>query len=54
MGNVTADKIRGSHHAFYRETERGSNAIPKMKLSLQSNVPVTVIYTLPIVYDARN
>lgn len=54
LGNVTNVKIRGPHSALEREAERVINAIPKMKPGLQGNVPVGVIYTLPIVYDARN
>lgn len=54
MGNVTTMKIRGQHNALEREAERVINAIPKMKPGLQRNIPVGVIYTLPIVYDARN
>lgn len=53
-GNVTDVKIRGPHHALENEAKRVINKIPKMQPGLQRRVPVGVIYTLPIVYDARN
>lgn len=53
-GNVTDIKIRGPHHALENEAKRVINKIPKMEPGLQRLVPVGVIYTLPIVYDARN
>lgn len=53
-GNVTNVKIRGPHQALEKEAKRVINFIPKMQPGLQRNLPVGVIYTLPIVYDARN
>jgi len=53
-GDVTDIKIRGPHHALENEAKRVINKIPKMQPGLQRQVPVGVIYTLPIVYDARN
>ncbi|WP_400075032.1 energy transducer TonB [Winogradskyella sp. R77965] len=53
-GNVVDVKIRGPHHALEKEANRVINKIPKMQPGLQRNVPVGVIYTLPIVYDARD
>lgn len=53
-GSVTDVKIRGPHHALQSEAERVLNIIPKMQPGLQRQVPVSVIYTLPIMYDARN
>jgi len=53
-GNVTDVKIRGPHHALESEAKRVINKIPKMQPGLQRQVPVGVIYTLPIVFDARN
>jgi len=53
-GNVTDVKIRGPHHALENEAKRVINKIPKMEPGLQRNVPVGVIYTLPIVYEARD
>lgn len=53
-GNVSDIKIRGPHHALENEAKRVINKIPKMTPGLQQQVPVGVIYTLPIVYDARN
>ncbi|EDP72447.1 TonB [Flavobacteriales bacterium ALC-1] len=53
-GNITDIKIRGPHHALEKEANRVIKKIPKMKPGLQRNVPVGVIYTLPIIYDARD
>lgn len=53
-GNVTDIKIRGPHHALESEAKRVLNIIPKMEPGLQRQVPVGVVYTLPILYDARN
>jgi protein TonB len=53
-GNITDIKISGPHHVLETEAKRVINKIPKMEPGLQGNVPVGVIYTLPIVYDARN
>ena len=53
-GNVIDIKVRGTHHALENEAKRVINKIPKMEPGLQRNVPVGVIYTLPILYDARN
>lgn len=53
-GNVSDIKIRGPHQALENEAKRVINKIPKMQPGLQRQVPVGVIYTLPIVYDARN
>jgi len=53
-GNVTDVKIRGTHHALESEAKRVINKIPQMEPGLQRNVPVGVIYTLPIIYDARD
>ena len=53
-GEVTDIKIRGPHQALENEAKRVINQIPKMQPGLQRQVPVGVIYTLPIVYDARN
>ena len=53
-GNISDVKIRGPHQALENEAKRVINQIPKMEPGLQRQVPVGVIYTLPIVYDARN
>lgn len=53
-GNVTNIQIRGPHPALVKEAERLINKIPQMQPGLQRNVPVGVVYTLPIVFDARN
>ena len=54
FGNVTDIKIRGPHPALEKEANRVINKIPKMEPGLQRQVPVGVIYTLPIVFDSRN
>jgi protein TonB len=51
-GNITDIKIRGPHHALETEARRVINKIPKMKPGFQRDVPVGVVYTLPILYDA--
>ncbi|BAO75122.1 energy transducer TonB [Winogradskyella sp. PG-2] len=53
-GNVTDIKIRGPHPALEREAKRVINKIPDMKPGLQRNVPVGVIYTLPIKFEVRD
>ena len=53
-GNVVDIKVRGPHNALEKEAKRVINKIPKMEPGMQRNVPVGVIYTLPIVYDARD
>ncbi|WP_179334339.1 energy transducer TonB [Winogradskyella costae] len=54
FGNVTDIKIRGPHPALEKEASRVLNKIPKMEPGLQRQIPVGVIYTLPIVFDSRN
>ena len=54
FGNVTDIKARGPHPALEKEANRVINKIPKMEPGLQRQVPVGVIYTLPIVFDVRN
>ncbi|REE16807.1 protein TonB [Winogradskyella pacifica] len=54
FGNVTDIKIRGPHPALEKEANRVINKIPKMEPGLQRQVPVGVIYTLPIIFDSRN
>lgn len=52
-GNVTDVIIRGPHPALEKEAKRLIKKIPQMEPGLQRNVPVGVVYTLPIVFDAR-
>jgi periplasmic protein TonB len=52
-GKVTDVIIRGPHPALEKEPERLIKKIPQMEPGLQRNVPVGVVYTLPIVFDAR-
>lgn len=53
-GTITDIKIKGPHSALEKEANRVINKIPKMEPGLQRNIPVGVIYTLPIVFDIRN
>lgn len=53
-GNVTDVKIRGPHNVLEKEANRVINKIPNMEPGLQRNVPVGVIYTLPIIFDIRD
>lgn len=53
-GNVTDIKVRSPHSVLESEAKRVINKIPKMEPGLQRNQPVGVIYTLPIMYEARD
>ncbi|NRD24272.1 energy transducer TonB [Winogradskyella litoriviva] len=53
-GDITDIKIKGSHIALEKEANRVINKLPKMEPGLQRNVPVGVIYTLPIMFEIRN
>ena len=53
-GMVTDLKIRGPHKGLEKEAKRVINKIPKMEPGKQRNVPVGVIYTLPIVFDVMD
>ncbi|WP_179344277.1 energy transducer TonB [Winogradskyella ursingii] len=53
-GNVIDIKIRAPHPALKREADRVINKIPRMEPGLQRNVPVGVVYTLPIVFQVNN
>ncbi|MGA8854827.1 MAG: energy transducer TonB [Christiangramia sp.] len=50
-GKVTDIKTRGPHKALEAEAERVVKLIPQMKPGKQRNKPVSVLYTLPIVFD---
>ncbi|NRR90867.1 energy transducer TonB [Winogradskyella undariae] len=54
LGNVTDIKIRGPHPVLEKEANRVINKIPKMKPGIQGDVPVGVVYSLPITYQVRN
>lgn len=53
-GDITDIKIKGPHTALEKEANRVINKLPKMKPGLQRNVPVGVIYSLPIMFEIRN
>ena len=50
-GMITDLMIRAPHKGLEKEAKRVINKIPKMEPGKQRNVPVGVIYTLPIVFD---
>ncbi|MEO1031887.1 MAG: energy transducer TonB [Bacteroidota bacterium] len=53
-GNITDVKVRSSHPALEKEARRVIGKIPSMKPGYQRDVPVGVIYTLPIKFQVRN
>ena len=53
-GNITDVKIRGPHPALEKEAQRVINKIPNMTPGYQRDMPVGVIYNLPIKFVARN
>ena len=55
QGNVTDIKARAPHNALQNEAVRVTNKIPQMsKPGLQNNKPVTVLYSLPIVFKVQD
>ncbi|NCO64557.1 MAG: energy transducer TonB [Flavobacteriales bacterium] len=53
-GRVTDIKTRASHPKLQEEAERVVNIIPNMQPGKQRNIPVGVIYSLPIVFKVQN
>ena len=53
-GDVTSIKSRGSHPKLEAEAERVVNLIPKMTPGKQRNMPVGVIYNLPIKFSVQD
>jgi protein TonB len=53
-GIVTDVKIRGPHPALEKEAGRVINKIPKMEPGYQRQVPVGVVYTLPITFFIKD
>ncbi len=53
-GDVTNVKSRGPHDQLEAEAERVVNLIPKMTPGKQRNVPVGVIYNLPITFRIQD
>ena len=52
-GNITKINARGPHTRLEKEAERVIKLLPKMQPGKQRSVPVGVIYSLPIVFDAN-
>ncbi len=52
-GNVTDIKVLSAHSVLEKEARRVINKIPSMQPGYQGKNPVGVIYTLPIVFEAR-
>ena len=52
-GHVTDIKSRASHQRLKQEAERVINKIPEMQPGKQRNKPVSVIYSLPIVFQVQ-
>jgi periplasmic protein TonB len=53
-GHVTDIKTRAPHPKLQEEAERVVNIIPQMQPGMQRNIPVGVIYSLPIVFQVQN
>lgn len=53
-GQVTDIKTRAPHPKLQEEAERVVNIIPNMQPGKQRNIPVGVIYSLPIVFKVQN
>lgn len=54
FGKVTGIKVRGPHKILEEEAERVIKLLPDMVPGNQRNRPVSVIYTLPIVFEVRH
>ncbi|OUS01299.1 hypothetical protein A9Q86_05790 [Flavobacteriales bacterium 33_180_T64] len=52
-GEITEILARAPHPSLEKEAERIANKIPQMKPGLQRQVPVSVIYNLPIVFKVN-
>ncbi|SDR67387.1 protein TonB [Formosa sp. Hel1_31_208] len=52
-GNVTDILTRAPHPGLEKEANRVTNKIPQMQPGYQSKKPVSVIYNLPIVFNAN-
>lgn len=52
-GNITGVQIRAPHSVLEKETKRVLNKLPKMTPGRQNTIPVSVKYTLPIVFEVH-
>jgi len=53
-GHVTDIKTLAPHPKLQEEAERVVNIIPDMQPGKQRNIPVGVIYSLPIIFKIQN
>lgn len=53
-GNITGVRSRAPHPALEKEAARVINLLPKMKPGKQRGKPVTVPYSLPIVFQVQD
>ena len=53
-GHVTDILTRGAHPKLEKEAERVLKLIPKMTPGTQRKKPVTVLYSLPIIFEVRS
>ncbi|MCF8274138.1 MAG: energy transducer TonB [Flavobacteriaceae bacterium] len=53
-GHVTDIKTRAPHPKLQEEAERVVNILPDMQPGMQRNIPVGVIYSLPIIFQVQN
>ena len=53
-GEVTLVNTRAPHKALEKEAAKLSAKIPNMKPGIQNHKPVSVLYTLPILFDVQN
>ncbi|MFD0963810.1 energy transducer TonB [Pseudofulvibacter geojedonensis] len=52
-GNVVKVRARAPHPELVKEAEQVVNSLPKMKPGIQMGKPVTVSYSLPILFEVR-
>jgi len=53
-GSVTDIMARATHQSLEKEAKRVMTKVPKMQPGKQSNIPVDVIYSLPIIFRVQN
>ncbi|GAL70644.1 TonB family protein [Jejuia pallidilutea] len=53
-GNITGVRSRAPHPGLEKEAARVINLLPKMKPGRQRGKPVTVPYSLPIVFQVQD
>ena len=53
-GNVTDIKARSPHPSLVKEAKRVMTKVPRMEPGKQSDTPVDVVYSLPIIFRVQN